>query len=117
VAAASDIQPQTSSVLQSDEGPWANSYRQNEQGFDWLTATPDELRQKFGILSALYLPDRTAAQAGLYSSITPINSFRAVFHTYFGADLPLLPDRNYIWPDQGHIYKLVDVTDKLATGP
>jgi len=104
-------------VLQSDEGPWTNSYRTNELGFDWLNATQDELKQKFGILSAFYLPDRTPAQVGLYSSITPVNTFRAIFHAYFGLDLPLLPDRNYIWPNQGEIYDLVDVTDRLAASP
>lgn len=50
-------------------------------------------------------------------SITPVNTFRALFHAYFGLDLPLLPDRNYIWPDQGDIYNLVDVTERLAGGP
>lgn len=104
-------------ILQSDEGPWTNAYRRNEFGFDWLNATQDELKQKFGILSAFYLPDTTPEQAGLYDSITPVNTFRALFHAYFGLDLPLLPDRNYIWPDQGDIYNLVDVTDRLAAGP
>jgi len=104
-------------ILQSDEGPWTNAYRRNERGFNWLNATPDELKQKFGILSAFYLPGQTPAAAGLYSSITPVNTFRAIFHAYFGMDLPLLPDRNYIWPNQGDIYTLVDITDKLSAGP
>ncbi len=104
-------------ILQSDEGPWTNGYRRNERGFNWLDATDDELKQKFGMLSAFYLPDKTPEQAGLYGSITPVNTFRAVFHAYFGLDLPLLPDRNYIWPDQGDIYNLVEVTDRLAATP
>ena len=104
-------------ILQSDEGPWTNSYRRNERSFDWLTATADELKEKFGILSAFYLPGTTPEQAGLHDTITPVNTFRAVFHTYFGLNLPLLPDRNFVWPDQGDIYTLVDITDKLASGP
>lgn len=31
----------------------------------------------------------------LYPTITPVNSFRLVFNTYFGQDLPLLPDVSY----------------------
>ena len=38
------------------------------------------------------------------------------FRTYFGADLPPLPDRSYTWPDNDHIYDFQDVTDKI-TGP
>ena len=101
-------------ILQGDEGPWTYGYRRDELGFDWLTASKRELMQKFGILNAMYLPDTTPEQAGLYVSITPVNTFRAIFHAYFGFNLPLLPDRNLIWPDQGDIYNLVDVTDRLA---
>lgn len=105
-------------ILQSDEGPWTiRPNAEDERGLDWLVATDDELKQKFGILNAFYLPDTTPEQAGLYHSITPVNTFRALFHAYFGLDLPLLPDRNYIWPDLGDIYNLVDVTDRLAGGP
>ena len=43
-------------VLLADEGPWPLGYRQDERGFDWTTATPAELKQKFGILNAVYLP-------------------------------------------------------------
>lgn len=100
-------------MLLADEGPWPKGYRSNEKGFDWTTASPDVLKQKFGILNAVYLPDRTGEQAGLYSGITPVNQFRVLFNSFFGLDLPLLPDRNYIWPDQSHIYDLIDVTDKV----
>jgi hypothetical protein len=34
-----------------------------------------------------------------------VNSFRIVFNAYFGAQLPLLPDRTYLSPDQGHLYE------------
>jgi hypothetical protein len=46
-----------------------------------------------GILNAYYLPGSGAD--GLYPTISPVNSFRVVFNTYFGVDLPLLEDRSY----------------------
>ncbi len=49
---------------------------------------------KLGILNAYYLPD-AGKQAPLYPAISPVNSFRLVFDTYFGADLPLLDDRHF----------------------
>ncbi len=100
-------------MLLADEGPWPNGYRYNERTYDWTSATPTELAQKFGILNAVYLPGKSAEEAGFYPSITPVNEFRVLFNAYFGLDLPLLPDRNYIWPNQSDIYNLIDVTDRL----
>ena len=101
-------------VVQADEGPFPIRYARNEGAFDWTTATPEELEEKFGILCAFYLPDRTAEEAGLYDSITPVNQWRAIFHAYFGLDLPLLPDRNWTFTNQLHIYDQIDITDKVA---
>jgi hypothetical protein len=42
------------------------------------------------ILNAYFLPGEGAA--GLYPSITPVNTFRLIFDVYFGADLELLED-------------------------
>ncbi|MHB1557432.1 MAG: hypothetical protein ACYC61_08125 [Isosphaeraceae bacterium] len=41
-----------------------------------------------------------------------MNSFRVVLNTFFGADLPLLPDRSYFstWPEP---YRFIDVTDAI----
>lgn len=46
---------------------------------------------------------------GLYGSISPVNSFRVVLNTVFGAQLPLLPDRSFYstWPE---LYRFIDVT-------
>jgi hypothetical protein len=100
-------------VIQADEGPWPQRYRQNERRFDWTSATPAELREKFGILSAFYLPGVDPEAAGLYPSVTPVNQFRVLFNAYFGLNLPAVPDRNYIFPDQEHLYEFIDVTDRL----
>ncbi len=62
------------------------------------------------ILSAYYLPE--AGRKMLYPAITPVNSFRVVLDSSFGAGLPLLPDRSFfsIWDEP---YKYVDVTATL----
>lgn len=101
-------------MLLADEGPWPAGYRRDERRFDWTTASAQDLRQKFGILNAIYLPGKSAEGAGFYDSITPVNEFRVLFNAYFGLDLALLPDRNYIWPNQSDIYTYIDVTDKVA---
>lgn len=101
-------------IIQADEGPFPIRYGRNERAFDWTTATPEELEEKFGILSAFHLPGKTPDDAGLYDSITPVNQFRAIFGAYFGLDLPPLPDRNWIFTDQLHIYDEVDVTERVA---
>ena len=101
-------------IIQADEGPFPIKYARNEGAFDWTAATPDELEEKFGILSAFYLPGKTPEEAGLYDSITPVNQWRTIFHAYFGLDLPLLPDRNWIFTNQLHIYDELDVTEKVA---
>jgi hypothetical protein len=103
-------------IMQADEGPWPQGYRRDELGFDWTSASTDDLKEKFGILSAFYLPSKTPQQVGLYPSITPVNQFRALFDSYFDLDLDLLPDRNYIWPNQHDIYTLIDVRDKVQGG-
>lgn len=46
----------------------------------------------FEIFNAYYLPD--GGISNLYASITPVNSFRVVFSTYFGTQYPLLEDQS-----------------------
>ena len=57
---------------------------------------PDAVKIKllFPILNAYRLPGVEDSQ--LYSTITPVNSFRVIFNQYFGTDLLLLEDANYI---------------------
>jgi hypothetical protein len=62
-------------IIQGDHGP---------SHYD--TAT------RMGILNAYYFPD---AQPMLYNEMTPVNSFRLLFNTYFGEDLSLLEDVSY----------------------
>jgi hypothetical protein len=45
------------------------------------------------ILNAYYLPD--GGDVGLYSTISPVNTFRLIFNTYFGTNYEYLPDISY----------------------
>jgi len=95
-------------LLQSDEGP--NFINGGLVPADnWNKATTDQLKEKFPILSAYYLPG--VSTSTFYPTITPVNSFRAVFNLYFSTKLSLLPDKNYIFLDTEHLYDFKDVTD------
>lgn len=102
-------------VIQSDEGPHPPRYQLDEDNFDWTTATDKELGEKFRILNTYYLPG--VSHDKLYPSISPVNSFRLIFDLYFGAKMPLLPDRSYVFHDWHHLYDFTDVTKRLRPGP
>ena len=69
---ASSIRPPII-VIQGDHGP----------------TIPSSPQQRMRNLNAYYLPD---ANAPIYSTITPVNTFRIIFNAYFGQNLPLLKD-------------------------
>ena len=99
-------------VLSADEGPHPVRFKADEENFDWTQASDEELGEKLRILNAYLLPG--AEDPGLYDSISPVNTWRVIFNTYFGADLPLLEDRTYVFKDENHVYDFTDVTDRLA---
>ena len=69
--------PEPIIIIQGDHGgveTWADGRRMN-------------------ILSAFLFPE--GADASLYPSITPVNTFRLVFDNYFGANMGTLPDVSY----------------------
>lgn len=101
-------------LIQADEGPFPIRYANDEEGFAWTEASDEELLEKFSILAAYRVPGVDRDELGVYPSITPVNSFRLIFNAAFGADLPMLPDRNWVFVDQRHIYEMVDVTDRVA---
>jgi hypothetical protein len=51
-----------------------------------------EKENRMGILNAYYFP---AGKDAIYPAITPVNTFRIVFNTFFGSHLDLLPDISY----------------------
>jgi hypothetical protein len=105
--------PDSIILIQADEGPWPRRLGEEGDDFPWSEFTPAELEEKYGILNAYRVPGVDPRQAGLYPSITPVNSFRVVFNAYFGTDLVPLPDRMYAYPDNSHFYDLVEITDRF----
>ena len=71
-------------ILQGDHG-----YRYG----GWDRVTNRKTASTFPILNAYYVPQQS--QDALYETISPVNSFRIIFNTFFGANLDLLPDKSY----------------------
>ncbi len=64
-------------VIQGDHGP----------------TVPSSSRARMSNLNAYYLPGNLpGADKSVYSTITPVNTFRVIFNTYFGQNLKLLDD-------------------------
>lgn len=99
-------------IVAADEGPAPVRFKADDENFDWTTATAAELEEKLAILNTYYLPGTT--DSGLYPSISPVNSWRVIFNTYFGADLELLEDRSYVFRNEHHVYDFTEVTDRLG---
>jgi hypothetical protein len=102
-------------ILQADEGPYPDRFRTIGNPFQWFSATPEEVGQKFGILNALYLPGVDSRAAGMTDHTSPVNNFRIVMDAYFGADLPLLPDITYLSRDVYHPYELREYRTRDGT--
>ncbi|MGH7565084.1 MAG: hypothetical protein ACREK5_11785 [Gemmatimonadota bacterium] len=96
-------------IIQADEGPFPLRYHLLGEELDWEAADDDEVITKFGIINALYFPDR--AYEGLHPRSSPVNNFRHVFNHVFGTRFPLLEDRAYISKDGHHIFRFTDVTE------
>jgi len=92
-------------ILQGDHGPGAY--------LDLEEPMLSNHRERQSILNAYYLPSQ--AQAKLYPSITPVNTFRVVLGSLFGQDLALLPDESYVAPWK-YPYAFTRVTE-AAKGP
>ena len=99
-------------ILQADEGPHPVRFKLDEENFDWTEANDSELEEKLAILNAYLFPG--VDDPGLYESISPVNTWRVLFNTYFGADLPLLEDRSFVFRDENHVYDFTEVTDRLG---
>jgi hypothetical protein len=98
-------------IIQADEGPFPQRYDDNKVPIDWTRATADELREKFRILNAMYLPGVDSTK--LHSSISSVNTFRVVFKEFFGANLPLLEDRSFAYPNTHHLYDFFEVSETV----
>ena len=86
-------------IVQGDHGP--------RLGLTDEAETSD-VEERFGILSAFYLPGDAGLK--LYPSISSVNTFRLILKEYFDANYPLLEDRSYLSLLD---LNLVDVTDRV----
>ena len=100
-------------MIQADEGPFPARYRASEWAFQWRDATDAELEEKFGILFAMRVPGADLEAEGLHDAITPVNTFRIIFNSRFGTELPLLPDRTWAHENLSHFYDFFEITDRL----
>jgi len=102
-------------IVQADEGPWTDPYFADKVGYDWRTATPEDLETKFGIINAWYVPGGTDALE-LRQDQTAINTFPILFSRYFGLDgYEQLPDIVRTSSGWNHPYQLIDITDQLPS--
>ncbi|MEX2395041.1 MAG: sulfatase-like hydrolase/transferase, partial [Actinomycetota bacterium] len=99
-------------ILQSDEGPGPDGWNpKTPEHFDWTKASQATLEEKFRLLNAYYLPD--IGEKHPPDDISPVNSFRWLLSTYFGADLEPLDARSYIFRNELEPYRFVDVTERV----
>ena len=106
-------------IIQADEGPYPPRYRDDLDGFQWATATDDEIATKFGILDAFYFPededtDETDELQEPYPTISSVNTFRLLFDHYFGTRMGLLPDRTYAPHIARKPFDVFEITDRMA---
>jgi hypothetical protein len=79
-------------ILQADHGP---------------RSAEGNLNVIFSILSAYYLPG--IDKPTLYPSISPVNTFRVVFNSYFGTSLGLIDDTSYKLDRSGGTVEFRDI--------
>jgi len=90
-------------VIQGDHGPRIT--------MDFTArAIEDISAEGFSILNAYYLPEGGAKN--LHQGITPVNTFRIIFNTYFNGKYPLLPDKCYFITKKSP-FVFHDVTDAV----
>ena len=89
-------------VIQGDHGPGGH--------LSWGSYLKSNMRERMAILNAYHVPQRVRER--LSDSTSPVNSFRIILSTLFGARLDPLPDRAYF--SRWHLpYSFRDVTDEV----
>ena len=84
---------------------------QDPKDNDWKNADNIALEEKFKIFTALYFPD--IDQTTIPNNISPVNTFRFIFNNYFGENFEYLPNKTFIFSDQGHIFDYKEITGEL----
>ena len=99
-------------ILQADEGPHPRAYEQDENHYNWQTASTQELLEKFTIFNAIYLP-KAADTSQLYPCMTPVNTFRTVLSLYCDTVMPVLADKNFVFRSTDQIYDFIEITHRI----
>jgi hypothetical protein len=89
-------------IIQGDHGPGSH--------FDSSAASPNDVRERFGILNACYLPENGRGRIG--QGITPINTLRAVLDECLGTNLGPIENRSF-YSSYAKPYVFVEVTNEL----
>lgn len=94
-------------IVQSDHGPGFCSAKTGE---DPLVAY---VQERVPILNAYLVPE--TLRESLYSTITPVNTFRLLLSECFGVNYEPLPDRHFTVRESGHPV-ILEITDKIHDG-
>ncbi|NWG93030.1 MAG: hypothetical protein HXY21_11075 [Parvularculaceae bacterium] len=99
-------------VIQADEGPFPRRL-ELDLDMNMHEFNEDEVRQKFGIINALYWDrDRYGPP---YLTQTPINNWRLILSKISGETAPLVADeRSLLMRSEENVYDMIDVTGVLA---
>ena len=90
-------------IIQADHG--------SQFDIDHDNPSNENIEQMMSNFSAYYLPG--IEKNSLEDVITPVNTFRIIFNSYFDTDYDLLENKMYLIDDYGPEY-FVDVTDVLV---
>jgi hypothetical protein len=74
-------------ILQGDHGTFSMGTLTDKH------PSPSLLKERLSLFNAYLLPGK--GPAIVYSTITPVNSFRSIFNGYFGMNLPILEDKSF----------------------
>jgi hypothetical protein len=91
-------------IIQSDTGSGID--------LDWQDPNDFGKSERLSILNVYHTPEITNEK--IYDGITPVNSFRIIFNSYFNTEYEILDDKNY-WSDGSNPYDLQDVTEIVNT--
>ncbi len=89
-------------IIQSDEGPYLDMIEDKEP------LSNSVIEKRTGILNAYYLPG--VKNIYLYSSMTPVNTFRVIINEYFKTNYSLLDDKIYYIKNASSMFDYTDVT-------
>jgi len=86
-------------IIQSDHG--------TAFPMDWENPTEKMKHDRLSNINYILLPDKN--KNFLYNTMTPVNTFRALFNDYFGTNFEILEDRVF-FSDYEKPYNFIDVT-------